>query len=549
MSMRRKLRKIIYGIMALAGTGAVLYMLWRGGAFLPGWITWENETLQDADQQYEIVLAHRKVQVWQNDHVIWTSPKRLKVQQAQVNDIDNDGQDELILLCWRIGKYGRSRPFWVEHNEQRWSQHIAVYECNGEKVKTKWMASDIGFEVCEIWAGERAEYVRKAVRKKEDKPAYAGVPEETAAMQESAGSIEEAGKTEDPETENKETERAVEQKEYRVRPNNRLLLTDRNGHITCWFWDSWGFTREATEVSFCAFGDNLIHEPIYQYGLHNDENFSFLYENVKDMIAKSDISVINQETPLTDDPARYGGYPQFGTPVQVGESISDAGFDVVTCATNHALDQGMTGVDFTKRFFNDTGVICLGIQGADEIEYRPYDIIVRNGIRTAMLNYTYGTNGIQIPAQNPNAVHLLEDEEQIRTDISMAKEESDIVAVFVHWGTEYAEEPDTLQKKWTQIFLECGVDVTVGTHPHVLQPCELLRDDSGHEMLVYYSIGNYISAQAEKSCVRGGMAEFTVALTAEGYRIREYGLRPLVITWQGKKCMVDPGSLPNITKD
>ena len=499
MNVGRKLRKCLYGIMALVCTGAALYMLWQGGVFLPGWIGWENGTLQDTSGQYEAVLTHRRVQVRKDDQVIWTSPKGLKVQQAQVNDIDNDGQDELILLCWRIGKYGRSRPFWVERDEQRWSQHIAVYECNGEKVKTKWMASDIGFEVCEIRAGSRA--------------AYAGRRENKGA------------------------------------PDNRLLLTDRKGELTCWFWDSWGFTREATSVSFVVFGDNLIHEPIYQYGLHNDEDFSFLYENIEDIIAQSDISVINQETPLTDDPARYGGYPQFGTPVQVGESISDAGFDVVTCATNHALDQGMTGVDFTKRFFDDTGVICVGIQGAGEIEYHPYDIIVRNGIRIALLNYTYGTNGIQIPAQNSNAVHLLEDEEQIRTDISMAKAESDIVAVFVHWGTEYAEEPDAFQKKWTQIFLECGVDVTVGTHPHALQPCELLRDDSGHEMLVYYSIGNYISAQAEKSCVRGGMAEFTVALTAEGYRIREYGLRPLVITWQGKKCTVDPGSLPYITKD
>ena len=114
--------------MVLVCTGAVLYMLWRGGAFLPGWITWENGTLWDADRQYEVILAHKKVKVRQKDNVIWTSPGGLKVQQVQVNDIDNDGQDELILLCWRIGKYGKSRPFWVERNEQKWSQHIAVYE-------------------------------------------------------------------------------------------------------------------------------------------------------------------------------------------------------------------------------------------------------------------------------------------------------------------------------------------------------------------------------------------------------------------------------------
>ena len=200
----------------------------------------------------------------------------------------------------------------------------------------------------------------------------------------------------------------------------------------------------------------------------------------------------------------------------------------------------MTGIDFTRQFLEDADILCLGIQSTDEKVYQPYDIIVRNGIRTAMLNYTYGTNGIRIPEKSPNAVHLLEDEERIRADISKAKAESDFVVVFVHWGTEYAEKPDDFQKKWTQIFLECGVDVTVGTHPHVLQPYELLRDDSGHEMLVYYSIGNYISAQSEKSCVKGGMAEFTVSLTKDGYRITEYGLKPLVITWEeDRKCVVD----------
>ena len=136
--------------------------------------------------------------------------------------------------------------------------------------------------------------------------------------------------------------------------------------------------------------------------------------------------------------------------------------------------------------------------------------------------------------------HLLEDEDRIREEMKAAKRESDIVLVFVHWGTEYEEEPDDFQKKWTQLFLDSGVDVTVGTHPHALQPYEMLEGSDGHRMLVYYSIGNYISAQSEKSCVKGGMADFTVSLTTDGYRITEYGLRPLVIKWEeGRKCVVD----------
>lgn len=469
------------GMMALVCIGAILYLLWHSGVFLPQWITWDGGTFYDASKQYEMILAHRRLRVRQDGDVLWASPKGLRVQQALSCDVDNDGQDELVLLCWRIGRYGRSKPFWVEENERKWSQHIAVYEYNEGHVRPKWMSSYIGFEVEKIAGGSRA------------------------AMEEQ---------------------------------QKRLFLVDRAEKVTCWFWDSWGFTKEMTDVSFVAFGDNLLHEPIYQYGLQYDD-FSFLYENMIDVIEDSDIAILNQETPLTDNPVSYSGYPRFATPVQAGEAVSDAGFDVVTCATNHALDRGMEGIDFTKNFFDKEEIVCLGIQTSGEREYRPYDIIVRNGIRIAMLNYTYGTNGIALPKECPYAVHLLENEEQIRTDIEAAKADSDFVVVFAHWGTEYEEQPDEFQKKWTRVFLESGVDVTIGTHPHVLQPYEMLEGNDGHRMLIYYSVGNYISAQSEQSCVRGGMAEFTVSLTGDGYQITEYGLKPLAIIWEGKKCTVD----------
>ena len=474
--------------MALVGTGAVLYMLWMNGTFLPRWIRWESGISYDSSEKYEIILAQKKVSVEYDNGVIWASPKGVKVQSVLSADIDGDKMEEMILLCWKIGRYGRSKPFWVEEDEKKWSQHIFVYGLHEGKVRPKWMSSYIGQDVSEMAVKERDQRSEHIMRV----------------------------------------------------PRNRLLLTAPDGRVSSWIWDSWGFTKEVTEVSFVVFGDSLIHEPIYRYGLHNDECFDFLIENIKETIAKSDIAVINQETPLTDDPAMYGDYPRFGTPAQVGDAIADAGFDVVTCATNHALDRGMAGIDFTKRFFEERDIICLGIQSVEEKEYKAYDMIVRNGIRFALLNYTYGTNGIGIPEEAPDSVHLLADEERVGEDIGEAKSQSDVVIVFAHWGTEYKEEPDDFQKKWAEFFLESGVDVVVGTHPHALQPYEVLRDDSGHEMLVYYSIGNYISAQPEQSCVKGGMAEFTVSLTADGYAVTEYNLRPLAITWQeGGKCTVD----------
>lgn len=488
-------------LVVLIGMIWILWIAWSAGYSLPRWVEWRSKTFADASGQYEVVLKHRSVEVHYDNNVIWSAQDgidAIKVQDAMFCDTDGDGADELILLCWKTGRFGTSRPFWVEEDEKSWSQHIFVYSCDGDKVKPKWMSSYIGVDVAEMSVhGGRGQ--------------TAGIKATDSAAGNSAASA--AGR-------------------------QHLLLTDTDGKISSWVWDSWGFTREDTDISFAVFGDNLIHEPIYGYGLHNtkrsNSDFDFLFENkdIKRAIAESDVAVINQETPLTDEPSRYSDYPRFGTPAGVGEAIADAGFDVVTCATNHALDQGAKGVDFTKEYFDSRDVMCLGIQSEDEEEYRPYGILVRGGIKFALFNYTYGTNGISILNDQPHMVHLLDDEKQIRADIEKARTEADFVLVFAHWGTEYAEEADEFQREWARIFLESKADVVVGTHPHTLQPYEMLRGEDGHEMLVYYSIGNYISAQKEESCIKGGMARFTVSLTPNGCQISEYGLQTLEITRQ-----------------
>lgn len=468
------------GIAAALCVGAILYLLWNGGAFLPRWIIWEECSLSAGDGRYTVALAQRKVSVWCDEAVVWSSSADIKVQAAASLDIDADGREELILLCWKRGRYGRHMPFWVERDEKKWSQHLFVYEYTEMGIRPKWMSSYIGQDVSRM------------------------------CVQSAAG-----GK-------------------------GRLWLTEPGGGENCWIWDSWGFAKEDTEVTFTVFGDNLLHEPIYNYGLAQQGDFRYLFENFQDVIARSDVAVINQETPLTDNPARYSGYPRFGTPQAAGQAIVEAGFDVVTCATNHALDQGPAGADATKAFFEDHDILCLGIRTQGEMEEKPYEILKRNGIRFAMFNYTYGVNGMETAGGNPDKVYLLEDEEQVKRDLREAKELADKIIVFVHWGTEGVSEPDDFQKKWAQIFLEGKADVVVGTHPHILQPCTVLRDGNRHEMLVFYSIGNFISAQPEKTCVRGGMASFTIELTPEGSRITRYSLQPLEIRWQqGGKYQTD----------
>lgn len=493
----------------LAGIGLFCHVLWRNGAFLPRWIVWENREIYDQSGTYRVSLQDRTVRVYGSDGVFWISPEEVKVQEALSCDIDYDGQDELILLCWKMGRYGSHKPFWVEEDEKKWSQHIFIYEYEQDFIRPKWMSSYIGQNVAHM-----AENGKDSVQK-------------------------------------------------------RLWLTGPEGTVSSWMWDFWGLTRMETDITFAVFGDLIAHEPIYRYGLLQNGDFSFLFENFKELLEEKDVAVINQETPLVEDPSQYSDYPRFGTPAGVGEAIAGAGFDVVTCATNHMLDKGAEGARFTKRFFTERDILCLGIQDAERQDGREqdaerqdgrargtegqsageqgieeqgaggYEILRRKGVSFALFNYTYGTNGIIVP-EGSATVRLLENEEKIRKELEFAKAETDMVIVFVHWGTENARQVDAFQKKWAQVFLEEGVSVVVGTHPHALQPVEVLTDGDGHQMLIYYSIGNFLSAQPEKSCEKGGIAEFTVSLTKDGYQVTEYDLKPLRIVWhEGGRYMAE----------
>ncbi len=467
MMLKRMFRAFsVIGVMAVVGI--LLFFLWSSGAFLPGWVCWEEKAFTSGDGSYGIALGRREVNITYEGSLIWTSSQGVKVQDVLSADIDNDQDEELLLLCWKRGRYGKHRPFWVEEDEKGWSQHLFVYEYSKGEIRPKWMSSYIGEDVAAMESGGEA-------------------------------------------------------------PHCRLFLTATDGERSCWAWGSWGFSKEDREVSFAVFGDNLIHGPVYRYGLDRGGNFDFLFQGVADIISDRDVAAIGQETPLTENPSRYSDYPRFGTPLGVGQAIVDAGFDVVACATNHALDQGIDGINTTKGFFTSHDVVCLGIQEEGQMGREPYEVLVRKGIRFAMLDYTYGTNGIRIPEGNPHMVHLLE-EDKVREDIKKARAETDFVMVFVHWGTEGSDEIDSSQREWAQIFLEEKVDVVFGSHPHAIQPYEVLKGKEGHEMLVYYSIGDFVSAQPEKESVRGGMADLTVSLTPRGCQVTEYTLETLQIT-------------------
>lgn len=294
--------------------------------------------------------------------------------------------------------------------------------------------------------------------------------------------------------------------------------------------DSTDTTPLNTKVSIVAVGDNLIHNTCISAGEQSDGslNYDAFYANMSSYIQAADLAVINQETMLGGDSFAYSGYPMFNTPWEVGEAAINAGFDVFTCATNHSMDVGSAGIEKELEFFsNHSEVTHVGTNASQE-DYDAITYITKNDITFAILNYTYGTNGIPVPDDKPYLVNLLT-EEKVTADVKTARENADVVIVFPHWGTENSHDVSEQQKEYVKLFSSLGVDIVIGTHPHVLQPVEwYTNEETGKKMLVYYSIGNFISHQTNLNQMCGGMAEITVERIDGEIKITSAKLAPVI---------------------
>ena len=290
------------------------------------------------------------------------------------------------------------------------------------------------------------------------------------------------------------------------------------------------------EYKIIMVGDVLLHTPVEESCLQPDGSYDYdsLFSHTKEEIAAADLALVNQEVIIGGADLGISGYPCFNADYSLCDSLVGAGFDVICHATNHAMDKGRAGLVNCAEYWRDEypQITVLGIHdtadtstscGADP------SIIELGDMRIAVLNYTYGTNGISLPADMPYAVDLL-NEEQVA-----AEELADFTIVCPHWGTEYRLTSDALQEKWTKIFAENGADLILGTHPHVIEPIEwVTEEESDHEMLVYYSLGNFVNwtsgtGEGVANRMVGGMAEVTITKNDHGeVEIADYGVKPMI---------------------
>ena len=288
-------------------------------------------------------------------------------------------------------------------------------------------------------------------------------------------------------------------------------------------------------LTIIAVGDNLYHSVMIREGEKGDYNK--IYSEIRQLVKDADIAFINQETLLAGEDFGFSGYPTFNSPQKLGQAIWYTGFNVVNHANNHIMDKGEKAILATLDFWDKVPeVSVLGVHRSAEQRSLPL-LIRKNNITVGFLSYTYGTNGISLPAGKPYMVSLV-NKETMASEIDILRPNCDFLVVSMHWGEEYNHEYSKNQNDLAVFLAEHEVDLVIGHHPHVIQPIEYIKRPDGKEMLCYYSLGNLIAAHAaaQSSTLLGAMAYIRIKKTRGnegGIEIAQAGAIPLVTHFEG----------------
>jgi len=283
------------------------------------------------------------------------------------------------------------------------------------------------------------------------------------------------------------------------------------------------------KISLLFLGDIMGHDEQI-WAAENRENRTYNYDSVfkyiKPVISDSDVAIANFEVTLAGTP--YGGYPRFSSPAALASACKNSGIDYFVTANNHAADRGNSGISGTINRLDSLGIPHTGTfaDQASRDSLQPL-MIRKKGFSIALLNYTYGINGIKVP---PPAVVNILNKSLITSDIQKAKNRKpDIIILFLHWGTEYDTVPSGMQIDLTEYFFSQGVDLVIGSHPHVIQKMMWYKKDQlNKDRVVVFSLGNFVSNQRKPKTDGGSMVWIEITRDEKSVYISNTGF---YLTW------------------
>lgn len=274
---------------------------------------------------------------------------------------------------------------------------------------------------------------------------------------------------------------------------------------------------EDITATLAVCGDIMSHMPQTNDAWSITENkygYSTMISGATEWVSKADYAVANLETTFAGGPD-YSGYPAFNTPDELSDALKQAGFDMLLTANNHSMDRGYDGLVRTLDVLDERGIAHVGTYRTQEERDKNSGVLVADvgGISVAFLGYTYGTNGIPVADDKMFSINLFNtdymtntsnlDREKLLQDLNYAESlNTDLIAVMIHWGTEYQIQQNSYQQEVAQFLFDNGADIILGGHSHVLQPMKLYikTEQNGEQTqgFICYSLGNFISAQKDR---------------------------------------------------
>lgn len=288
-------------------------------------------------------------------------------------------------------------------------------------------------------------------------------------------------------------------------------------------------TTVSQEMTFVFTGDIMGHGPQISSAYNESTkkyDYSDVFTYIKDVLSEPDYAVGNLEVTLAGPP--YKGYPQFSSPDELAVACKAAGIDILVTSNNHSCDRGGQGITRTIDVLDSLGIIHTGTFKDKAERDKYYPLIIENDcMRVAILNYTYGTNGLPYP--EPTIVNMI-DYDLMKADLEVAKSKHvDKIIVVTHWGSEYQLQPIQRQIDRGRFLFDNGADIIVGMHPHVIEKMVWEKQETnGKEELVVYSLGNFVSNQRKRYTDGGTLFKMTLKKEGKKTFVKDAGY---LLTW------------------
>ena len=294
-----------------------------------------------------------------------------------------------------------------------------------------------------------------------------------------------------------------------------------------------------TSAKLVAVGDNLMHRSCALSAKNADGTYDFTkhFANMADIFKAADLAVISQDTVLggIELGATSTETGIFNTAVELADGMADAGINVVLAANNHIMDEGSAGLNTMMSYFSTKypNITLLGVNNSREAKDEPV-YVETNNIKIAMINYSYGSNQTADLDASPYLLNQY-DEDWLSDVLKQAREEADFIIAFPFWGEQNSMDYTQEQERQAQFLADNGVDLIIGSYPHVVEPVKWITAENGDRTLVYYSLGNFQSIQNTVENMLGGQANITISKEEDGTHISDYSLDFVVTHYEQRE--------------